>query len=216
MESLRNEPVIFGGSPTGIGGGYGGLGGGLVEGLLLASLLGRGGLGGYNANGVGGTALATELGTLFNQQEIGSTRRDVKDSESEIRESLLNQQIANGAEFRSLDGKLCGIDKESMRGAFEAQISGLKSTYELSNKVDHKTDMIDNKINHLEVNVDKQFSSLKQELLIGLDKIREREQLREIENLRRQNDQLFSRATNEDLIKSMIGALKATGVIPVG
>lgn len=213
MESLRNEPVFLGsGSPAGVGG-YG-MGGGLVEGLLLASLLGRGGLGGYGANGAGGTALATELGTLFNQQEIGSTRRDVKDSESEIRESLLNQQIANGSEFRNLDGRLAGIDKEAVKGALEAQIAALKSTYELSNKVDHKTDMIDNKINSLEVNVDKQFSSLKQELLIGLDKIREREQVREIEILRRQNDHLFTRNSNEELVKSMIGALKATGVIP--
>lgn len=200
METLKNEPVILGGSTSNDSG--------LTDAVVLSTFLNRRGFGDEGR----GTGFATEMATLLNQQQLGEVQRDIKSTESGIRETILNQTIGTNSEFRSVDGKLFSIDKEALRANYEAQISALKATNELSNKIDYKTEHLASKINSLEVGMDKQFSSLKERLISGLDKVKEREQLREIEGLRRQNDQLLVKNSNEDLIRSMLSSLKITGI----
>lgn len=158
-EGVVYNPLSFGG--PGYGSGYGNDmfgGGGLMGGLLLASLLGgrRGGLFGGEGVSNGGDVLAGDVASkVVELQNTADLKYDVKSVESNLRESILNQTIGFGNEFRGLEGKIDRAATDAVKAQYESKIASLESTNILSNKIGHvETEIqavkcqIDNKINH--------------------------------------------------------------------
>jgi hypothetical protein len=179
MESLRSDAVMMSGNAPLGGGGYGYGDNGLTSGLLLAGLLG-GGLGGNRYQGPG----LVEASALYNQQAIGETRRDVKDSESEIRETLHLNTLSNHSEFRALDREISLLGRESLASGYEGKLATKDMTFDLLNKVDRETDSLRRQNFNDKVDTDKQFSILRQDMFNGLAAIEKREMQREIDSLR--------------------------------
>lgn len=195
MESLRNEPIVFGGSPAGMGGGSGDS---LVSALVVSSLLGRNGV---NGSGAG-------FADFINEKSVGEARRDIKDSESEIRESIHNQTMHSSSEFRALDGRLASIDKEAVSARYESQIAAKDAQYSLTNKIDCETGLIKNQLGYIQTNVDKQFSDLKTDLFRSLTAIRERELNDEIQSLRREREFLAKENQTNEIVKQVLSVLR--------
>jgi hypothetical protein len=118
METLRNEPVTFGGQPystptvvtTGAGGG------GFLETILAASLVGGAGFGSWNRGGVVGDIGAA---TAFAQKAADNSSQlltSVVKAEGDIKEAtaagLHRVQIENAANFTNLANKMCDTEKD--------------------------------------------------------------------------------------------------------
>jgi uncharacterized small protein (DUF1192 family) len=116
-ERIIYQPTSVG---AGMGSGFGGFGqGGLLEGLILASLLGRngGGLFGGN-NGGGASELAGDIAANVVQlQNSGDIKEEIAASQAQLL------------------SKMCCIDKEAMAAGMEAKIASLQSTNEITNKI---------------------------------------------------------------------------------
>lgn len=128
-------------------GGFGFGGGGILEGLLFASLLGRrGGLFGGDGAG-GGEILAGDIASkVVELQNTADLKAEMKDVESGLRETILNQTIGLGEEFRSLDTQIGNAKLDAVKAQFEAKIASLESTQ-----------AINNRLTAFEVSTDKQF-----------------------------------------------------------
>jgi len=211
MESLRNEPVnLNSGSvpPTILTTGNQGSGYGFGEGLLglaaVAALFG-GGLGGWGANKGG----FVDYGTLINQQGQSDIRRDVGETESEIRETLHTQAIGNMGEFRAISDKLGDIDKTATVSQYENQIATKDATASLSNKIDYETNAIKHQNFTMQVSMDKQFADLNHRLEHKFNDLVAREQATEIERLRRELNASATALANQDVIRSVVSQVVA-------
>lgn len=216
MESLRNEPVIFGGTPGGTG--YGGHD--VLSTVLLASLLGGRGLGAPYAGAYGAGAPAA-LGatealsgvTAFNASE---TRRDIKDVESEIRESIHNQTNTNSAEFRTVGMKLCDIEKENVETKYALSGAIKDSENRLTNKIDRESDQIKNQMRSFETNMDKQFCDLNMNIERKFCELKERELTSRISQLEGTISAQKDAIGNTQVINTILGALNVATPIPRG
>lgn len=145
MRGIDNEPVIMGSNP-----GYGGFGGGIGELIALMALMGRRGFGGDE----GGhrredSVLAGDVAAkVVELQNTSDLKAEVKGVEAGLRESLLNQTIGFGNEFRGLEGRIDHAALDAVKAQFEAKIASLEAT----NK-------IEGRMNAFEVNTDRQFCS---------------------------------------------------------
>lgn len=182
MESLRNEPVIMSGN-GGMGYPGGNSGGDLLTPLLFASMLG-GGLGANRGYGYAGPALV-EASALYTQQGLADARRDTKDSESEIRETLHTNALANASEFRSLDREISTLGRENLAGRYENQLATKDMAFQLTNKVDRETDSLRRLAFENKVDTDKQFCDLRHQISDSINNLEKREMQREIDTLRR-------------------------------
>lgn len=206
---VDNEPVFFGG---GTGGGYNnGFGGELGLIALLALLGGNRNGGGLFGNNGGGSGTAAVEGLVSNI-ELGDLRQEVSDIKSSIKESILNQTIGLGNEFRGIDAKLCASEKDAIKAGYEARIQTLELGTTLSNKIDCEVNQVKEKLNHFEVNVDKQFCNLSHEMEKGFHKVEERELKEENRDLR---ERLFRDSQNTQtalIVQAIQGLASAIGV----
>lgn len=209
METLRNEPVILtGNSPIGSGGGYGSSGD-LLSTILAASLIG-GGIGGFNR----GYAPATvDMGTLLTEKSNGDTRRDVKESESEIRESIHQNSHNTSSEFRGLEGRLASIDKEALASRYESQIASKDATVYLDGRIDTQTSQLRDQVNCFSNGVDRQFVDLRYEIQRGLQDIKDREMAREIADLRRDKEAAERQNQSQSIVNALLSVLRP-GTVP--
>lgn len=209
METLRNEPVILtgnGGMPSG-----GGTGSGDFLGTVLAaSLLGGAGLGnrGYYQPAL------VEASALSTHKELSDTRSDIKSVESEIRETLHSQALGNSAEARNFDARLAAIDKSAVEGKYEGIISSKDAQYQLHNKLDRESDNSRKQMFDFQVNTDKQFSILQNQINDKFNEVRVGQMQDQINDLRRSNDFLVQRDQTASIVKAVVEAIKATTPTP--
>lgn len=205
---VDNEPVFFGG-----GSGYGneGLGGGLGLIALLALLGGNRNGGGLFGNNGGGSGTAAVEGLVSNI-ELGDLRQEVADVKSSIKESILNQTIGLGNEFRGIDARLCASEKDAIKAGYKSRIQTLELGTTLSNKIDCEVEALKDKVNYFQVNVDKQFCELSHEMEKGFHKVEERELKEENRDLR---ERLFRDSQNTQtalIVQAIQGLASAIGV----
>lgn len=188
--SVDYEPVYMGGAP---GGNYGnGAFGGELGLIALLALLGgnKNGGGLFGGNNSGGTAAVEGL---VSNIELADLRAEVNNVKSSTKESILEQTIGLGNEFRSIDGKLCASEKEAIKAGYESRIQTLELGNTLSNKIDCEINQVKDKMNCFEVNVDKHFCALSHEMEKGFHKVEERELKEENRDLR---EKLFRDSQN--------------------
>lgn len=208
--SVDYEPVYLGGGA----GGYAnnGMFGGEMGLLALLALMGnRGGNGLFGGNNGGGGIAATE--GLVSNIELADLRAEVNNVKSSIKESILEQTIDNQGEFRNLDDRLCDSEKEAIKAGYESRIQTLELGNSLSNKIDCEIGQVKEKMNHFEVNVDKQFCSLSHEMEKGFHKVEERELKEENRELR---ERLFRDSQNTQtntLLTAITGLTAAISTI---
>lgn len=205
METLRNEPVILtgnGGMNPGYGGGY--AGGEFLGTVLAASLLG--GAAGYG-KGYYQPALV-EASALSTQRELSSTRSDIKEVESEIRETLHTDALARASEARCLDGRLAGIEKSAVESKYEGTIAAKDAQYALHNKIDRENDHSRKQMFEFQVSTDKQFAAIQNQINEKFNEVKIGQLQDEIRDLRRANDFLNQRDQTTSIVKAVVEALK--------
>lgn len=211
---VDNEPVFFGGGT----GGYGnnnGLGDGIGLIALLALLGGnRNGGGLFGGNNGGGSSLATAEGLVSNI-ELADLRAEVNNTKASIKESILEQTIGLGSEFRSIDGKLCASEKEAIKSGYESRIQTLELGNSLSNKIDCEINQVKDKLNCFEVNVDKQFCGLSHEIEKGFHKVEERELRDENRDLRERLFRDSQSNQTEVLLNAITRLTSAIAGVPI-
>lgn len=184
MESLRNEPIMMGGFPGTGGSGYGdGLGGGLGLIALLALLGGKGGNNGlFGGNNGGGGTAAVE--GLVSNIEISDIKQEIGELRGSIKNTALEQTIAQNANFSNITNRIFDGEKETLKRGFQDEIKLLEVENKLSNKISAETLGITNKLFGLEVEMDKKFCALSHEMEKGFYKLEERELKEENRDLR--------------------------------
>lgn len=175
MDSLSNEPVILSGNSP-------------VGGYSDSSIWSLGQL--INNN-------AVHTAALFNEKSVADARRDVKEAESEIRQSIHAQSLGNSTEFRGIDAKLFQLEKESVSSKYEAQIASKDATLALRDKVDAEMKQVNSKLDCLMNSFDRQLTAL-----------RERDLYQEINALKRDKESLEKKAQSDVIINTIVGALK--------
>lgn len=152
---MENERIVY--NPTAIGAGQGGLGGfgggGLLEGLLLAGLLGgrRGGLFGGGEGGDGANVLAGDIAAqVVNLQNSGDIKEEVQGTKAAI---IADLQAVQGI----LQSQIAASDKQALAAMYETKIASLQSTNEITNKIGNETQAIAGQMTSFQVSTDKQF-----------------------------------------------------------
>lgn len=224
MESLRNEPVYLGGTPsapatiintpsTGAGYGDGLGGGGLLSTVLLASLLGRNGLGGGLGSGdtTSGAALAYAQRAADNSSTIlaalGKSEGDIKEA---FNSAIARTQIETSAHFSDLNNRLCDNDKEVIKAGYEARLESLQTKADLlanqnANTIAIKDDIkdfrfsVDKQFCETNSNIDKQFCTLDHKMEKGFERIIEREYKERIAQLEDKLNQIRFNETQREL-----------------
>lgn len=222
----------------------GGLGIGIGELLLLSALGGGNGL--FGRSGVVAPAFAqtesmVSLAALLNEKGLNDVRRDTKESESEIRESILNSNAATANGFNQVLNALCGASKEGLAGRYEGIIAAMQSKFDvtsalnasnigLSNKIDCETNALKLQNFTLQTNFDKSFCHLEHEMERGFARLNERALIDKTEQLSRelgslqaanQTAQLASfvqsavQANNSSMIQGLVAALSPECARPV-
>lgn len=133
-------------------GGMGGMGfgsGGILEGIILASLLGR------NGNGLFGGG--NGAGTVVAEQNISELRQEVADVKSSIIQDLQQVQA-------DLQAEACESQKEAIKAAYESKIAALQATNEITNKIGNESQAIEGKISAFQTKVDSQFCHVNEKI----------------------------------------------------
>lgn len=191
MEELRNQPVSFSGGNAGtpfVMPGYGanfGGGGDILGTLGMLALLSGRGLGaekcGFNFTG----PALVEASALDAAKSFADVRHDTAETASEIRESIHTQTLGLMGEFRGLDCKFSGLQRDSLAGKYEGIIAALQSNFALSNKIDSETNRLSLENRALQTSMDKQFCDLTHRLDNGLKELEVRSLNSKIEDLQR-------------------------------
>lgn len=222
-----------------------GLGSDLIGLALLSGLFGGGG-GFFGrsaciAPGFDKSEAMVSLAALLNEKGLNDVRRDTKESESEIRESILNSnaQTANG--FNNVLSALCGNSKDALAANYQGVISNLQSQFALQNaittgnigldrKIDCETNALKLQNFNLQTNFDKSFCHLEHEMERGFNRLNERALIDKTETLSRelgalqsanQTAQLASfvqsavQANNASMIQGLVAALSPECARPV-
>lgn len=216
-----------------------GLGGGLGA-LLLASLLFRGnGLGGFGAGAPLAAAESAAVLPLASDaiasrtvelQNTSNLRTDVKDSEAGIRESILNQNIGNAAEFRSIHDRIASTEKETVRAQYEGKIASLESQNQLATKVDHTHNTLnrqlfesqvandksfyttqaatDKSFYTAQVNSDRQFAAMQQHISDKFNEMQNRDNERQIAFLKEQLTVVRNQSQSDSIVAGIVAAIK--------
>jgi len=133
-----------------VGPGFGGFGGGLgsggiIEGVLLASILGRRGGGLFGGDGgspdLDASGIAAKVVELQNSANI---RAEVAESEADILAALQAQSAGLTQQHFAIASSLADINKNAVVAALEAKIATLQSTNEITSNITAlsvKTDM---------------------------------------------------------------------------
>jgi hypothetical protein len=211
MDTLRNEPVILtgnGGMGPGYAGGY--HGGDFLSTILAASLLG--GAAGYG-KGYYQPALV-EASALSTHKELSDTRSDIKEVESEIRETLHTQTLATASEARNFDSRLAAIDKSSVESKYEGIIAAKDAQTALHNKIDRENDASRRQIFEFQVGTDKQFAAIQNQINEKFNEVKIGQLQDEIRDLRRSNDFLQQRDQTASIVKAVLEAIKSTTPTP--
>jgi len=150
----------------------GGLGygsGGLLESVVLLSLLGNRGLGGYGLGGgdtVAATVTAQSVSDL--RADVGQLAKDVVGVNTTVHAVGNETQAAfalaatnQAAEFRNLDNQICDVEKEAIKAQYESKIATLQSTNEITNKIDLSTVDIKNQLYNMSTTMASEFCDTK-------------------------------------------------------
>lgn len=150
-------PVI---PTTGYGNGFGG--GGLLESVLLLSVLGNRGLGGY------GNGYCGDTGSQVADQNISNLRKDVAQNATEVhklgnemQQAFAQQTASLASDFRNLDNQICETDKNAIRAQYEGKIATLESTNQITDRIDSTTGDIKTQIYGLSTAVASEFCDLR-------------------------------------------------------
>lgn len=197
MESLRNEPVIFGGSPAGTG--YSGHGSGdLLSTVILASLLGGGrGFGNYGG-------------------DYSGTKYEVKESESEVRDTVRDEGRHNSNEFRTIGMKLCDIEKEAALSGSETRHAVKDAECTIVNTIRDDGNQTRNQMRTFETSVDKQFCDLNMNIERKFCELKERELNNRIATLQDTVTAQKEAISDARVINTILGALNLPSPIPRG
>lgn len=203
---LRNYTANQGGASAGvgypmmIGPGYaGGFGtGGALEALVLASILGGAGLGNNRESLVSLSSLLVEKG-------LNDVRRDTKDSESELKDT-----IGRGNEH--LLQSLCGLRGDVSQSKFEAVVRTLESNGLLKDTVRNATDHLERKIDcdnrnlerktdGIQISMDKMFAETNRNIDDKFNELEKSELRGRIRNLERERNTLEQRDQTNDIAR---------------
>lgn len=143
------------------GAGFGGFGnGGILEGIILASLLGNRGLLGNGADGVvAGTVTAQNVADL--RKDVADNAKEVHVLGNEIAAMFATHNLTNAGEFRNLDNQICDVEKEAIKAQYEAKIATLQATNEITNKIDASTVDIKNQLFGISTTMASEFCDTK-------------------------------------------------------
>jgi hypothetical protein len=209
MDKLQStEPVIIASSPTPTviapSTGYGESG--LLSTIVTASLLGGGawGAGRYNQE-----ALVSQ-GTVDLLQASNDTRRDVKDSESEVREYIHTHNSAVATQFQLLGDKVHSIDKEAQAARYESQIAVKDAVTSLTAKIDCESNALRNQISCFENKLDKDLTQFRFETERNFAEVAERELKAEIRELKREKEAADRAVQSNDIITRILAVLNPT------
>jgi mevalonate kinase len=106
---------------------------------------------------------------------LSNLREEVKDVESQIKQSVHNHQISNNQEFRAIQHDICEVDKNVQKEVLLNRFEIERSERRVKEKVDRETDQIKRDIQSFHHHTDKQFCELKNCLEKGFFEIKERE-----------------------------------------
>lgn len=185
---MENEKVVYNPLAIGSGGGFGGFGsGGLMEGLLMASLFGRGRGGSFGGGGEGGDAIADAVAAkVVELQNTADLKAEIKDVESGLRETILNQTIGLNSEFRGIEGKIDRAALDAVKYGLEGQIRDLETKAHLGEKIGS----VETEIQAVKCSIDSKIQSSMQSILNQLAFNEESRLKDELALARSKNDKL--------------------------
>lgn len=177
MSITSQSDVMGGGAGYGFGGGFGGIS---PVGIIgLNTLFGRGGFGGDGAF-PGGGGFNNLAGNTVAEQNISELRKDVAGVNTtvealgnEIQGRLAMQDLSQAGEFRNLDNRLCDSEKTALASAYAASLQAFQNTQ-----------AIQNQMTAFQISTDKEFCSVKGQIVSDGDKTRALINSIEMQNLR--------------------------------
>lgn len=174
------------------------------------------GFGGYGAAAAPvapAVGYGNDYGSFAVLQALNNIHGDVKDAECSVKDSIMvSNSQRQTAELANLT-RVCDVEKEAIKAGFESRLEAKETKADLLARIEEcccdmklmnveTRNFITEKFCDLERRTDKDFASIK-----------EREDAREIANLRLALTKCETLENNTGLASSIINALKSTGVI---
>jgi hypothetical protein len=137
-----------------------------------------------------------------------------KESEADIKDSIHEVQGTLAQNQMQLLERICDGEKEAIKAGFEARLEAKETKADLLARIEECC--CDMKIMNLELtnNMNTKFCDLERRQDKEFDRIREREDKREISQLRESLSQCNTRENNRSLASEIVSALQCSGIIP--